>query len=119
MEPLQSVPVATHGVLIGINTANSWPVKIEGPAGVQTVRLAYIASNSTQPLSFVSLQSAAHPANVLRVASRPSRFDDLPEGLVVEVYLATDLGEGETVHLALAQAGASSYYPPQQIDDVK
>jgi hypothetical protein len=119
MEPLQSVPVATHGVLIGINTANSWPVRIDVPTGSQTVRLAYIASNSTQRLSFVSLQSATHPADVLRVASRPSRFDDLPEGLVIEVYLAKDLVEGDAVHLSLAQAGATIYYPPQQIDDVK
>jgi hypothetical protein len=56
---------------------------------------------------------------VLRVASRPSRFDDLPEGLVIEVYLAKDLVEGDAVHLSLAQAGATIYYPPQQIDDVK
>jgi hypothetical protein len=116
MEPLQSVPVPTHGAIIAIDTANSWA---NGPSGGQPgelVRLAYIATNSSERLSFVSLQSA--PSKVLRVASRPSKFDDMPYGLVVEVHLAQDLAEGEAIHLALAQAGATAYYPAQQIDDV-
>jgi hypothetical protein len=115
MEPLQAIAVPTHGVLVGINTANSW----QSGAADHPVRLAYIATNSTQRLSFVSLQSATHPANILRVTSRPSHFDDMPYGVVVEVYLTKDLEEGEAVHLSLAHAGATTYYPPQQIDDVK
>ena len=115
MEPLQSIPMPTHGVLVGINTANSWPAG----EGDTLVRLAYVATNSTQRLSFVSLQSATRPGDVLRVASRPSHFDDMPYGVVVEVYLAKDLEEGDAVHLSLAHAGATTYYPPQQIDDAK
>jgi hypothetical protein len=117
MEPLHSIPMPTHGVLLGINTLNSWPAFAQ--VGAPVVRLAYIATNSTQRLSFVSLQSAAHAQRVLRVASRPPNFEDMPYGLVVEVHLAQDIAEGETVHLALAQAGATTYFPPQQIDDAK
>ena len=113
MDPLQSVPMPAHGVLVGIDTANSW----QAGSPEQPVRLAYVATNSTERLSFVSLQSAAHPENIVRLASRPSRFDDMPYGVVVELYLAKDIEEGETVYLALAQAGATTYYPPQQIDD--
>jgi hypothetical protein len=113
MEPLQSIPMPAHGVLVGIDTANSWLFATD--AG--QVRLAYIATNSTERLSFVSLHSATHPGDVLRVASRPARFDDMPHGVVIEVYLAKDLEEGGSVHLALAHAGATTYYPPQQIDD--
>jgi hypothetical protein len=115
MEPLQSIPMPTHAVLIGLNTANSWPTG--DPA--RPTRLAYIATNSTQRLAFVSLQSAGHATHVLRVASRPSHFDDMPYGLVVEVHLAQELAEGEAIYLSLAQAGATTYYPPQQIDDGK
>ncbi len=115
MEPLQAIAVPTHGVLIGVNTANSW----QAGSAELPFRLAYIATNSTQRLSFVSLQSATHPGNVLRVASRPSHFDDMPYGVVVEIYLSKDLEDGEAVHLSLAHAGATTYYPPQQIDDAK
>ena len=115
MEPLQTVPMPTHGVLAVLDTSNSWPISAPG----HIVRLAYIASDSLERLSFVSLQSATNPADVMRVLSRPSNFDDMPFGLVVEVHLATDIAEGETIHVALAQAGATSYYPPQQIDDAK
>ena len=113
MEPLQSIPMPSHAVLIGLNSANSWPTG--DPA--RPTRLAYIATNSTQRLAFVTL--ASHTANVLRVATRPSNFDDMPYGVVVELSLAQDLGEGEAIYLSLAQAGATTYYPPQQIDDGK
>ncbi len=115
MEPLQAIPMPTHGVLVGIDTANSWPMG----EGDKLRRLAYIATNSTQRLSFVSLQTATHPAHVLRVASRPSHFDDMPYGVVIELYLSRDLEAGDAVHLSLAHAGATTYYPPQQIDDGK
>jgi len=111
MEPLQSIPMPTHAVLIGVNTANSWPTG--DPA--QPVRLAYIATNSTQRLSFVSLQSSAD--TVIRIVSRPAHFDDMPYGVVIELYLTRDIAEGEAIYLSLAQAGATTYYPPQQIDD--
>jgi hypothetical protein len=104
-----------HGVLVGINPQNSWPVARPG----RTVRLAYIATNSTQRLSFISLQSATHPDNVLVLASRPANLDDMPYGVVIELHLAKDLAEGESVHVSLAHAGASTYFPPQQIDDAR
>jgi hypothetical protein len=113
MEPLQSVPLPSHGVLLEINTLNSWPTA----AAKQIVRLAYIATNSTERVSFVSLQSATHPQHVLRLASRPSNFDDMPYGVVVEVHLSQDIAQGETVCISLTQAGATTYYPPQQVDD--
>jgi hypothetical protein len=117
MDPLEAIAMPTHAVSVGLNTANSWPTLVESPNGTQTVRRAYIATNSTQRLSFVSLQSATHPANVLRITSRPSHFDDMPYGLVVEVHLTRDIADNEAVHLSLAHAGATTYYPPQQIDD--
>lgn len=111
MEPLQSVIMPTHGVLVGIDTTNSW---LAGTSE-KPVRLAYIATNSTERLSFVSLQSGA---KVIGVASRPSKFADLQHGLVVELSLIADLAEGETAWLAVAQSGATTYYPPQEIDDL-
>jgi len=107
----------THGVLLGINTLNSWPAAATD--GAPVVRLAYIATNSTQRLSFVSLQSVAHAQHVVRISSRPSNFEDMPYGLVIEVHLTQDIAEGDTLYISLAQAGATTYYPPQQIDDAK
>ena len=115
MEPLQAIPMPTHGAQAGLTTENSWSAE----AGEATLLLAYIATNSTQPVSFVSLQSATRMSDVLRLASRPSQFDDMPYGFVVEVYLARPLGQGEAVFVSVAQAGATTYYPPQPIDDTK
>jgi len=112
MQPLQSFPMPTRGVVIGITTENSWPTGAERP-----VRLAYIATNSTDRLSFISLHSAPSAEKVERLVSRPAKFDDMPDGLVVELHLASEIVAGETIHLALAQAGATTYFPPQQIDD--
>ncbi len=115
MEPLQAIAMPTTGVLVGITAANSWQT---GTATLPAY-YAYIATNSTQRLSFVSLQNAVRDQDVVVVASRPSYFDDMPYGVVIEVYLARPLAEGETVYLSLAQAGATTYYPPQPIDDTK
>ena len=115
MEPLQTTAMPTHGVTLEITATNSWQAGSEG----KLVRLAYIATNSTERLSFCWLQSAPDAGKVVRVLSRPAKFDDMPYGVVVEVYLAADLAEGETVWLVLAQAGATTYYPPQQIDDAR
>jgi hypothetical protein len=115
MQPLESVAMPTHGVLVGINAHNSW---LSGSADAP-LRLAYIATNSTQRLSFLSVQSAPNPRHLLRVASRPSNFDDMPYGVVVELHLTHDLAEGEAIYLSVAQAGATTYYPPQQIDDAR
>jgi len=115
MDPLQSVPLPSHGVLLEIDTLNSWPTA----EAKHIVRLAYIATNSTERVSFVTLQSATHPRHVLRLASRPSNFEDMPYGVVVEVHLAQDIAEGETVCISLFQAGATTYYPPQQVDDAQ
>jgi hypothetical protein len=115
MEPLEATPMPTHAALIGITAANSWPTGTdESP-----IRVAYIATNSTQRISFVSLQTAAKPGNVLRIASRPSFFQDMPYGVVIEIHLAKDLVAGEAVYVTLAQCGASIYFPPQPIDDAK
>jgi hypothetical protein len=114
MEPLQAIAMPTQAVVVVIDTANSW----QSGTSARPVRLAYIATNSTERVSFVSLQSAPQPANVLRILTRPSHFNDMPHGLVIELHLAQDLADGEVVHLSLAHAGATTYYPPQQIDDV-
>ncbi len=105
MEPLETSPMPTRAALIGINTANSWQA---GPPQ-QPVRTAYIATNSTQRVAFISLQNAKNP----------SYFPDMPYGLVIELHLTNDLAAGETIYLSLAQAGATAYYPPQPIDDAK
>ena len=115
MEPLESSPMPTRAALIGITTTNSWS------AGTpeQPIRYAYVATNSTQRIAFVSLQNTRHPEHVLRIATRPSYFQDMPYGVVIELYLNQELPAGETVYLSLAQVGATSYYPPQPIDDAK
>jgi hypothetical protein len=115
MEPLQAIPLPASGVLVGITTANAW----QTVAGGATLLLAYVATNSTQRFSLVSLQSAARGEDVLMLASRASHFGDMPYGVVVEVYLKKALADGETVLVALTQAGATTYYPPQPIDDTK
>jgi len=63
MDPLQSVPLPSHGVLLEIDTLNSWPT--------------------------------AEAKHIVRLA------------------------EGETVCISLFQAGATTYYPPQQVDDAQ
>ena len=115
MEPLQAIAMPAQGVLVGITTANSW----QTGSATMPVYFAYIATNSTQRLSFVSLQHATRPEDVMLIASRPSSFDDMPYGVVVEVYLSKPLAVGEAVYVSLAQAGATTYYPPQPIDDTK
>jgi hypothetical protein len=113
MEPLKTVPMPTHGVVVSITADNSWKTGTD----TQAVRYAYIATDSTQQMSFVALQSASHPERVSGLASRPSRFADMESGVVIELYLVEDLAADEVVHVALAHAGASVYYPPQPIDD--
>ncbi len=115
MEPLQTAAMPTLGVVVEINATNSW----QAGSHEKPVRLAYVATNSTERLSFCSLQSATDAGKVVQVASRPAKFDDMPYGVVVELHLTADLGDGEVVLLALAQAGATTYYPPQQIDDAR
>lgn len=114
MEPLKPVMMPTHGVLVGITNENSW----QSGADEKPVRLAYIATNSSERLSFVSLQSATDSGKIARVAVRPSRFDDMEFGVVVELHMTTPLLAAETVWVSVAQAGATVYYPPQQIDDL-
>ena len=113
MEPLESSPMPTRAALIGITATNSWPTG--DPE--QPIRCAYVATNSTQRIAFVSLQATRHAERVLRILTRSSHFQDMPYGIVVELHLARELAAGETVYLSLAQAGATSYYPPQRIDD--
>ncbi len=115
MEPLQAIPMPATGVLVGLTMANSWQNNAPGAI----VLLAYIATNSTQRFSLVSLQYAPRVGDVILVASRASHFDDMPYGVVIEVYLKQPLAEGESVMVSLAQAGATTYYPPQPIDDTK
>ena len=92
---------------------NSW----RSGSPLSPVRLAYVATNSTERLSFVSLQTSSQLARIVRLAARPSLFLDMPYGVVIEIHLSRDLTEGETIQVALAQAGATTYYPPQPIDD--
>ena len=115
MEPLQAIPMPAHGVLVGITAANSW----QTGSATMPVYFAYIATNSTQRLSFVSLQTAARAEDVMLIASRPSYLDDMPYGVVVEVHMSRPLTVGEAVYVSLAQAGATTYFPPQPIDDTK
>ncbi len=115
MDPLPLIPMPTHGVLIGMTTANSW---LTGSDALP-VLLAYIATDSAERLSFVSLQTAPRVEDVLCIAGRPSRLHDMPYGLVIEVHLARRLEDAETVYVSLAQAGATIYYPPQPIDDLE
>ncbi len=114
MEPLESSPMPTRAALIGITANNSWSTG--DPQ--RPVRSAYVATNSTQRIAFVSLQNTKQPERVLRIVTRNAHFHDMPYGIVVEVHLAQELAAGETIYLSLAQAGATSYYPPQPIDDV-
>ncbi len=113
MEPLQVMPMPASGVLVNITTANSW----QAGTAAMPMLYAYVATNSTQKLSFVSLQRATRLEDVLMLASRPAAFDDMPYGVVVEVYLTKPLAEDEWVCVALAQAGATMYFPPQPIGD--
>jgi hypothetical protein len=115
MEPLETSPMPTHAVLVGIDMVNSW---LAGTPR-HPVRVCYVATNSTQRIAFVSLHNARSSHRILRAATRPAYFQDMPYGIVVELYLTEDLAPGETVYISLAQAGATSYYPPQPIDDTR
>ena len=81
------------------------------------VRQVYVATNSTQRVAFATLQSTKRPENILGVVTRAAFFPDMPYGVVVELHLAEDLLPGESVHMVLAQVGATTYYSPQPIDD--
>jgi hypothetical protein len=113
MDPLQAFAMPTHGVLVTISSANSW----RAGSDCEAIRFAYVATNSSEPLSFVSVHSATHPDRVAGCASRPSRLAEMSFGVVIELYLMADLAEGDEVRLALAHAGASIYYPAQPIDE--
>lgn len=113
MDPLQSVAMPTHAVLLGLTADNSWLSSTE----VQHLYLAYIATNSTQALSIVSMHSIAGGADVRSVSSRRSFSPDYQFGVVVELTLEHGFAPGQSVHITLAQAGATTYYPPQPIQD--
>ncbi len=113
MEPLQAVAMPSHAVIVGLTTANTW----RSGTNSSPVYLAYVATNSTQTASFVSLHSAAAGAEVLSIASRRSYSPDYQYGVVLELRLAEHMADMQTVHLTLAQCGATTYYPPQPIQD--
>ena len=113
MDPLQAVAMPTHAVLAGLTADNSW----QSGTAEEPVYLAYIATNSTQSLSFVSLQSAGFPQGVRRITSRRSFSPDYQYGVVLELSLSQTLAPGQAVYVTLAQAGATTYYPPQPIQD--
>ena len=113
MDPLQAVAMPTHAVLVGLTADNAW----QTGSAEEPVYLAYIATNSTQSLSFVSLQIAGSPQGVRRIASRRSFSQDYQYGVVIELYLSQPLAAGQAVYVTLAQAGATTYYPPQPIQD--
>ncbi len=113
MDPLQSVAMPTHAVMLGLTAENSWL----GGQGDNHIYLAYIATNSTQALSLVSLHSTAGAAGVRRLSSRRSYSPDYQYGVVVEITLDQRFTPGQSVHITLAQAGATTYYPPQPIQD--
>ena len=113
MDPLQPVAMPTHAVLLGLTADNCWRTS----NGAGNLYMAYIATNSTQALSFVSLHSSAAGAEVRGVASRRSYSPDYQYGVVVELTLEHRFEPGQSVHLTLAQAGATTYYPPQPIQD--
>jgi hypothetical protein len=113
LRPLETSPMPTHAALIAINSDNSW----RDATASLPVRYAYVATNSTQPVAFASLQQTTYPERILRIATRPSSLQAMPDGVVVEVHLTRDLASGETIYLSLAQAGATGYFPPQPIAD--
>jgi hypothetical protein len=113
MDPLQAIAAPTHGVLVEITKDNSWET---GTAGTP-VYVAFVATNSTLSLSFVSLQTASAGVAVARLASRPAFKRDYQHGVVVEVHTAAPLEEGQAVYFYLAQSGATVYFPAQAIED--
>jgi len=113
MEPIASVTMPTHGVMIELTAANSWKAMTLSTES-RIVRAAYVATDSMERMSFAGLNAGRR---VVQVLSRPAYFADMPHGVVVEVHLSEELGEGETVWISLAQAGATTYYPPQPVDD--
>ncbi len=113
MDPLQPVAMPTHAVVVGLTAENSWLTDDGGSARY----LAYIASDSTQQASFVSLNSNSGGAEVLSLAARSSYSPEYRYGVVLEVLLTRELPPGQAVHVTLAQAGATTYYPPQPIQD--
>jgi len=58
MEPLETSPMPTHAVLVGIDMVNSW---LAGTPR-HPVRVCYVATNSTQRIAFVS---RAHSASTV------------------------------------------------------
>lgn len=114
IDPLKPIPMPSYGVLLGLTTSNSWPLEVGG----RKLRMAYVATDSTERFSFVAVQSQARTGQVGHIASRPTLYPDMPHGVVIEVYLADDLGDEERIQVVLAQAGATTYFPPQQIDDL-
>ncbi len=113
MAPLPSLPMPTVGALIEITRENSW---LTGTAELP-VRFAFVATDSTVDLSFLSMQTATHPKSVIRLASRPAFIPGYEHGAVIEVYLSADLADREAVYVHFAQAGATVYFPAQPIGD--
>lgn len=113
MDPLQPVAMPTQAVLISLTAENS---RLSAEAS-NPVYLAYIATNSTQPVSFVSLQRPAMGIEVRALSARQSYSPDYQYGVVLEVQLSKELAAGQSVHVTLAQSGATIYYPPQPIQD--
>ena len=112
VDPLQPVAMPTQAVLISLTEENCWLTE-----GASLVYLAYVATNSTQAASFVSLQGAANGVEVRSLAGRRSYSPDYQYGVVLVLSLADKLETGQSVHVMLAQSGATTYYPPQPIQD--
>ncbi len=111
MDPLEAVAMPTHAVLLGLTAENTW---LTSPGAVY---LAYIATNSTQAVSLVSLHSTTGGVEVRSLAGRRSYSPDYHYGVVLELTLERQFQAGQSVHVTLAQAGATTYYPPQPTQD--
>ena len=114
IDPLRPILMPSHGVSIGLTAGNSWLLQASG----ELMRMAYVATDSKERFSLAVLQSATRPRQVTQVFSRPALDEALPHGVVIELHLSEDLKEEDQVQIALAQAGATTYFPPQQIDDL-
>lgn len=115
MDPLAAVPMPTHAASVTLNDDNTW--LSSQPGDEIALYKAYIATNSTESISLTSLRVATAGVAVLGLGSRPSYSADYQYGVVLELRLASPFAGNQAVHLTLAQAGATTYYPPQPIQD--
>lgn len=77
----------------------------------------FVPTDSDSPISFAQLNVSSRPKLVSGILTRRCFTCGMETGVMVEIYVQEQIGEGEVISVALAQCGATTYSDNQAYRD--